>query len=166
MSNNSPSGCSLFGAAGLGLLVIALISLILLPMHGCSAVLGLGHSAIDTAAAQFDPKVMLKRYEWFKDAAAQLDKKKADIAVYEKRFAQLKADYAGKSRSEWPREDREQANLWSSEVAGITASYNDLAAQYNGAMAKANHAFTNVGDLPRGASTPLPREFKTYEGSF
>lgn len=166
MSRNSPSGCSIFGAAGLGLMFIALLCLFLLPMHGCTAVLGLGHSAIDTAAAQFDPKVMLKRYEWFKDAAAQLEKKQADIGVYEKRFKDLRADYPGKPRSEWSREDREQSNLWASEVAGITASYNDLAAQYNAAMSKANFAFTNVGDLPRGATTPLPREFKPYIGAF
>ena len=75
-------------------------------------------------AAQFDPATMLKRYEWFKDASAQCEKKLADIKVYENRFKQLKSDYGDKPRIEWAREDREQYNLWTSEVAGVEASYN------------------------------------------
>ncbi len=79
-----------------------------------------------------------------------------------KREGYLKFDYAGKARSEWSREDREQYNIWISEVSGIQASYNSLAAEYNGAMAKINYAFCNVGQLPKGAIEPLPREFKPY----
>jgi len=30
-------------------------------------------------------------------------------------------------------------------------------------MAKFNWAFANVGELPKGADRPLPREFKPYE---
>lgn len=70
--------------------------------------------------------------------------------------------YAGVPRTDWPRADLEQYNLWSSEFAGVIASYNGLAAEYNAQMSKANWAFTNVGDLPDGASEPLPREFATY----
>jgi len=58
---------------------------------------------------------------------------------------------------------REQVGLWQSEVAGITASYNALAADYNAQMSKINYRFCNVGDLPRGATDPLPREFKPYQ---
>jgi hypothetical protein len=70
--------------------------------------------------------------------------------------------YAKLERQKWPREDREQYNVWSSEVAGVKASYNSLAAEYNAAMAKFNWRFANAGDLPKGADKPLPREFKTY----
>jgi Skp family chaperone for outer membrane proteins len=139
----------------LGLLAFGAMSL---ATRGCAYV----NRAADVAAAQVDPATLLKRYEWFKDAAAQLDKKKADIAVNESRLTQLKQSYEGKSRSEWAREDREQANVWAMEVAGMQASFNGLAAEYNAAMAKANYAFTNIGELPKGAAVPLPREFKAY----
>jgi hypothetical protein len=47
------------------------------------------------AQEQFGARAVLEKYEWFKDASAQLDKKQADIGVYEKRFTDLKATYAG-----------------------------------------------------------------------
>jgi len=47
-------------------------------------------------------------------------------------------------------------------VAGIKASYNQLAAEYNAGMVKINWRYTNVGDLPPGSTEPLPREFKPY----
>jgi hypothetical protein len=53
-------------------------------------------------------------------------------------------------------------NQWNGELDGVKASYNDLAADYNSAMSKANVNFTNVGDLPKGASEPLPREVAPY----
>ena len=123
---------------------------------------GAANNAVAVARKEFYPDALLRKYEWFKDAAAALDRKVADIQVYERRFASLKEQYAGASRATWPREDREQANLWESEVAGVTASYNALAADYNSQMSKFNWRFTNVGDLPPGASEPLPREFKPY----
>jgi hypothetical protein len=139
----------------LGAMVLGLASV---SMVSCRYV----RRAADVAAAQVDPATLLKRYEWFKDVAAQLDKKKADIAVNESRLIQLKQSYEGKSRSEWAREDREQANVWAMEVAGMQASFNGLAAEYNAAMAKVNYAFTNIGELPKGAAEPLPREFQVY----
>src|SRR3990167_6246123 len=83
---------------------------------------------------EFGPRAMLEKYETYKDFA----------------------------RQKWPREDREQYNVWSSEVAGVKASYNTLAAEYNAQMAKFNWRFANVGELPKGADKPLPREFKPY----
>ncbi len=118
--------------------------------------------AQDTAFKEFKASTLLKKYEWFKDAAAQLDKKVADISVYEVRINELKADYDGKPRSEWAREDREQVSVWNSEVAGVKASYNLLASEYNAQMAKFNWAFCNAGTLPAGATAPLPRDYKPY----
>ncbi len=145
------------------LVLLAIFGLIFggLFLHGCTAATNIAHNAIDTAAAQFDPATMLKRYEWFKDAAAQCDKKLADIQVYENRFTQTKTMYGDPKT--WPRDVREQVGLWQSEVSGITASYNALAADYNAQMSKINYRFCNVGDLPRGATEPLPREFKPYQ---
>jgi hypothetical protein len=111
---------------------------------------------------EFYPNALLRKYEWFKDASASLDKKIADIEVYSSRFQALESSYAGQPRTAWAREDREQWAVWQSEVAGVKASYNGLAAEYNAQMVKFNWRFTNVGDLPPGSTMPLPREYKPY----
>lgn len=118
--------------------------------------------AAQVTQEQFGPRALLKKYEWFKDAAAQLDAKRANIEAMQVRVKTLEDQYAGQKRSSWSRTDAEQYNQWLSEVAGLKANYNDLAAEYNAAMAKFNYRFTNVGDLPAGADKPLPREFKPY----
>lgn len=127
---------------------------------------GVAGSIVDQArhvvVEEFGPKKLFERYQWFKDAAAQADKKVADLKVYEARFVQLEAMYDGVPRSKWARDDREQWSIWRSEYAGVAASFNDLAAEYNAAMVKINFRMTNVGDLPAGAMEPLPREFKPY----
>jgi hypothetical protein len=124
--------------------------------------LGWFGEAAKVAQDQFGPQAMLAKYEWFKDASAQLDKKQADITVYEGRIKGMDATYQKLPRQKWPREDREQYNVWSSEVAGVKASFNLLAADYNAQMAKFNYRFANVGDLPKGAGKPLPREYRSY----
>lgn len=114
------------------------------------------------AHEQFGSRASLAKYEEFKNISAHLDKKAADIKILEGRMTAMDATYKDVQRIKWPREDREQYNLWSSEVAGVKASYNQLAAEYNANMAKFNYAFANVGELPKGAVTPLLREFRTY----
>ncbi len=114
--------------------------------------------AAKVAKQEFSASALLKKYEWFKDAAAQLDKKRADIRVYEHRLTILDRT----PRDQWDRTDKELYGQWLSEVAGVKASYNALAADYNAQMAKFNWRFTNAGMLPEGASEPLPREFKPY----
>jgi hypothetical protein len=111
---------------------------------------------------EFGPREMLRKYEWFKDASAQLDKKVADVEVYASRISTMNETYSGLKRNEWPREDREQMNVWASEVAGVKASFNTLAAEYNSQMAKFNWRFANAGQLPEGATEALPREYKPY----
>lgn len=143
--------------AFLFLLFIALIGLTVVS-RGCNWI----GKAADVVQNEIAPDNLLKKYEWFKDASAQLDKKMADILVYEHRLKALVEAYPNESRSKWARDDREQFSIWSSEVAGIKASFNSLAADYNSQMAKINWRFCNVGDLPRGASVALPREYKNY----
>lgn len=137
---------------------IVLIMMFGFVLCGCRYV----NDAADTVFEETKLSSSLKKYEWFKDAASQCEAKLATINTYKARQKSLADAYIGKSRSEWSREDREQYNLWESELAGIRANYNNLAAQYNAAMSKINYAYTNVGELPRGASQPLPREFKPY----
>jgi hypothetical protein len=115
------------------------------------------------ASTQFGPAELLRKYEWFKDASAQLDKLHADIGLYDQRRKSLQATYGETPRAQWPRDDREEWNLIESEVAGVKAAYNDLAAQYNAQMAKFNYRFANAGELPQGADRVLPREYRNYE---
>ncbi len=138
-------------------------------MVGCS-VLGIGACALGliggaatNAAAvvqkEFYPDALLKKYEWFKDASAALDKKAADIGVYDGRLRSQVTLYGPAAK--WPRDVREQAAIWMSEEAGIKASYNQLASEYNAEMVKFNWRFTNVGDVPQGGQ-PVQREYRPY----
>lgn len=115
--------------------------------------------AADEVAAvaqhEFGAKESLRKYEWLKDAAQHLQEKKATIEVYGKRLDSMKEEYAGRPRSEWARDDREQWSIWASELTGIKASFNQLAAQYNAQMSKFNWKYAS-------GETPLPREFTTY----
>lgn len=116
-------------------------------------------SYADVAAEQLNAKNVLKKYEWFKDAAAQLDKKKADISSTETRISELKKELG--PRSTWQKIDKEQVDMLETERDGIKASYNLLSAQYNANMAKINYRFANAGDVPAG-SEALPREYREY----
>jgi two-component SAPR family response regulator len=120
------------------------------------------NDASNTAFKELKPSALLKKYEYFKDMSSMLDKKIADISMYEQKIQSLKNDYQGVKRTDWAKDDREQLSIWQSEFDGIKSSYNSLAAEYNSAMSKFNYAFCNIGSLPQGASTPLPREFKAY----
>lgn len=131
-------------------------------LGGIGYMFSLFGEASSVVREEMGPRALLKKYEWFKDASAQLDKKSADIQVYEVRVKSIENSYEGVSRKDWAREDREQHSLWLTESAGVKASFNSLASEYNAQMAKINWAFTNVGQLPQGATQPLPREYKTY----
>lgn len=140
----------------IGLLFFSIVS------KGCSYL----RKVSAVAEQQVDPALLLKRYEWFKNVAAQCDKKLADIEVYKSRLVMIKRDYEGVARIDWDRPDKEQFNIWEQEVAGVVASYNSLAAEYNAAMSKLNYKYTNIGDLPKGATEPLPREMRAYVLSY
>ena len=144
-----------FGWAVLGIIALVFISITGRACHW------IGRTA-DVVTQEVDPAVLLKKYEWFKNASAALDKSLADLKVYDSRIQSLEADYKGIPKIKWPREDREQLSVWRSEVAGIAANYNSIAADYNAQMSKINWAFTNIGSLPRGATELLPREYKPY----
>lgn len=143
-----------------GLLYVALFTC----MSSCGMMCTMERDGEQTVVDQFKPSELLKKYEWFKDASASLDAKVANLGTYESRFKEMKTGY-GKdsiSRGKWARDDREQYSTWESEYTGVKASYNELAATYNAEMVKFNYKFCNVGDLPKGATVPLPKEYKPY----
>ena len=132
--------------------------ILLLPAIGCREAC----EAREVIHEEFGPRAMLKKYSWFKDAAAQLDQKRASIEVYKVRIADVNETYADKKVSDWPRDVRQDLSQMKAEMSGLIVSYNLLAAEYNSQMAKFNWRFTNAGTLPAGAIEPLPREFREY----
>lgn len=116
----------------------------------------------DTVFQETKASTLLQKYTWFKDAAAQCDAKLATIHQYEAKIKNLEGQYQGVARKDWSREDASTINQWNGELDAYRASYNNLAAEYNAKMSEAQWAFCNVGDLPKGASEPLPRAFKPY----
>lgn len=138
----------------IGYAVLAIAIIMALSIGGC--VLGWFGSAVNVVQQQLDPAELQRKYELFKDEAAQLDKKMADLHIYERRTKAAHCDTVT------DRVGREQCMVWLQEQSGIAASYNSLAADYNAQMSKWNYRFCNVGTLPQGATQPLPREFKPY----
>ena len=137
-----------------------LILVFLLSMMALGAIVGIVgfvggwfSEAAVVAQEEFGPREALRKYEWFKDAAAQLDKKQADIAIYEDQLAEIKIEIdAGNA----DRIDKENRNQWRRELAGIKASYNGLAAEYNANSEKFNWEWFYT-ELPD--QVHLPRQY-------
>lgn len=111
---------------------------------------------VKTVEKEFSPSAMLKKYEDFKNLSAAIDKKRADIEMYQE---EIKSMTGNDKDDKFYREQRK------AELMGIIASHNTLCQQYNAAMSEFNYRFTNVGDLPQTNLTPLPREYKPYINS-
>lgn len=123
-----------------------------------SGILGWFGEAAQVARNEFGPQAALTKYEWFKDTAAGLDRKQANIKVYSARLA----TFDGMSRKDMDRTDKTQQAQWLAEVAGVKASYNTLASDWNSQISKFNWSMF-LGDLPPGAETLLTKEYSPYE---
>ena len=151
-------------SAGTGFMVKVVIGLFIVSVviGGLGFVSGWFGEAATVAQEEFGPEAALEKYEWFKNASAQLDKKRADIKVYEANVQDLESDYEGTPRSKWDRVDKQQLSQWKMEVSGIKASFNSLAAEYNANSAKFNWKMFDTGKAPDGSNYPLPRTIKPY----
>jgi hypothetical protein len=149
---------------GFGLKLLAYIFIAFIAVIAIGAVFGFFGETAQVAHEEFSPRAMLDKYEWFKDAAASLDAKRASIDVYETDLKTMVDSYGNTSRKDWSREDKEFYQQRSTDIAGIKASYNKLAADYNAQMAKFNWAFANAGAMPKGLEDKpaLPREYREY----
>lgn len=163
MSWNSYEIAADRGPMAIGVKIILLLAALSIFAGVVNYSLGLFQEVAQVSREELGPKALLKKYEWFKNASAQLDKKQADIQIYQSRMTSMMADYEGTRRKDWDRTDKESFNLWQTEVVGVIASYNGLAAEYNAQMSKVNWRFTNVGSLPAGATQVFPREFRNYK---
>lgn len=109
-----------------------------------------------TVQEQIAPSVLLKKYEYFKDLSGAIDKKDADIQMYQAEIASMSAD------DKDDKDDKFYLQQRKSELLGIISIRNQMCAEYNIAMSKFNYRFCNQGDLPQTNLNPLPREYKPY----
>lgn len=133
--------------------IIGLISMSLLVL---STILRSCGDAADVVHKEFDPSALLKKYEYFKDLSAGIDKKRADIEMYREEIAGMTIQ---------DKDDKFYIQQRKSELMGIISIHNSLCSEYNSAMAKFNYRFTNAGDLPATNLEILPREIKPYINS-
>lgn len=145
-----------FGAVSLLLIVLVVLVFIL---ESCFGIFG---GTARVARKNFSPEAAVMRYEWFKDAAANLDAQNQNISNYEARLDALRASYEGMTRQDWDRFDKETERQWMAELVGLQGAYNKLAAEYNSNMSKINFRYANVGEVPAGGEA-LPREYRTYQ---
>lgn len=120
------------------------------------------HEAVQVAHDEIGPAALNAKYKWFKDTLAALDAKRATLHQWEGKGKRLESQYAGTPRNQWARADLSSLNQWATETDAMVASYNDLAAEYNAAMAKFHTAFVNAGKVPAGGDASLPREVREY----
>ena len=69
-------------------------------MRGCSDAANVAHN-------EFGASALLKKYEWFKDAAYQLEAKSQNIQVYNEKISSMRKDYEGVPRKDWDRTDKD-----------------------------------------------------------
>lgn len=113
-----------------GVLITILIIIGLIAFWFLSMALGWIGGAAGVAQKEFSAEAMLKKYEWFKDASHQLDKKSKDVDIYIDRVDELK------SLGLTDRFSRQELFQLQSELAGVKGSFNILCEEYNAQSTK------------------------------
>lgn len=108
--------------------------------------------------SELSPTQLNRKYEWFKDAHSKLASLQAQVDFKKELVAEIKAETSGRAKT---RDELQLAGQYSQELQGITAAYNNLAAEYNSEMSKFHTAFLNAGTMPKGSE--LPREVISYK---
>jgi len=109
--------------------------------------------AAKTVEKELKPSALLKKYEWFKNQSAAIDKKRADIELYRTEIETFEVT---------DKDDKIYIQQRKTELIGIISIHNSLCSEYNAQMVKINYAFCNVGDLPATNLEVLPKEYKPY----
>ena len=78
--------------------------------------------AADVLYEETSPRALLKKYEYFKDMAAECDAKLATLAAFQDARETTIETYG--EPKEWPKDVRQEYALSKSEILGIKASYN------------------------------------------
>lgn len=149
-----------------GCLTVTVIAALIIGSLMIVGVIGFGGRVISDAATavyeEVNPRELNRKYEWFKNAYAQLDSFRGQASVKQNQIDGLVEMYDGVPRNEWNRADIQAHRQYTQELAGIKGSFNNLAAEYNAEMAKWHTAFVNAGKLPEGGSEQMPREVAVY----
>ena len=129
-----------------GVLVLTLITGLKVVGTG----LGFFSNAATVAQQEFSPQAMLRKYEWFKDSAASLQRQSANMDAYELRIKQFKEDYGDVPKIQWSRDDRQAYNQLYAEYQGMLQMYNNTVSEYNSQSSKFNwRQFDQTeGDVP------------------
>ena len=117
----------------------------------------------NTAMKEASPSALLEKYRGFLADQNALESIQHNIDVTQAQIKNLEAQYPGKTRAEWSRDDRDQWNDLSNSVTAQKLNFNRIARDYNTRMKDFSYRFTNVGDLPTGATVVLHREFVLYQ---
>jgi hypothetical protein len=111
---------------------------------------------VETAHQEYDPSAMLKKYEWFKNQSARIQKMDQDITnaktLRDGIRSQFEADN-GKDHKSWDPVTRKQyqdkVDLQDQMVTATVSQRNSIVADYNAQSAKFNWAsFKTNDDLP------------------
>lgn len=113
------------------------------------------HSGARVIQKEFSPEAMLKKYEWFKNQSAAIQKAQKDIANL-KAESDIKGQYEqdnGKDHSKWSplalNSYQEELSLNKQQRLAQVSNTNSLIAEYNAQSAKFNWAgFMTRDDLP------------------
>lgn len=111
---------------------------------------------VRTAHQEYDPSAMLKKYEWFKNQSARIQKMDQDIANSKKLRDGIKGQFEadnGKDHKSWDPVTRKQyqdkVDLQDQMVMATVSQRNSIVADYNAQSAKFNwSSFKTNDDLP------------------
>lgn len=145
-------------------MVVLALGLAALASFGCNGARWAGE-AKEAVYQETRPLALINKYRAFKAMASQLDAKQAGILAGDASIKQYITDY-GADRKQWPRDVREECAQKNSEVLDQKLSFNELAAQYNAAMADFATKFCNIGKMPDGfpsdCQEALKRSYAAY----
>lgn len=141
-----------------GLIVFTMILMVSIWLFAKSC--SVANETASVVNQELGPRALNAKYEWFKDAHASLNSRKATIEMFSGKIKRLEKQYIDVPRNAWSRSDIDSLNQWESERDGTIAAYNNLAAEYNSEMSKFHTSFLNAGMLPAGGT--LPREVAPY----
>lgn len=108
--------------------------------------LAFGYSLISSSAnvakKEFGAEAALKKYEWFKDASNEIERKQNDISIYENKIEKLCKD-----------DKSNNCMIMQEQLFGLISSYNGLVADYNSASSKFNWDLFNTENIPTNYKT-------------
>ncbi len=119
-------------------------------------ILGWFESAAVVVKEEFGPEAALRKYEWFVDTSAAIEKTDADIVLFEQRRANVEVQFIdtyGADKTTWPMsvqaQYNQQAGTARDDLLAVVSNRNGIVRDYNAQSEKFNWApFLTRDDLP------------------